>query len=194
MLHQWGLPAERYPGRRGSWGEGGLRVKLDSPLKKGGCRYLPLRTPWLRPFGSGRGLADWGVKRMQERREPLSFRSPSKLHSLILWVVSETHHSTFQKQCVKLWQVAINGSPWKSLAQLERETNQKMYPNEHFPGKPEQTKDLHLFRKSKNTCFPCHPNVCSFDAQPNTLSWGSKSGSRPAMQSGNLKFKSPLST
>lgn len=58
------------------------------------------------------------------------------------------------------------------LSYEEGATRKKTYPREHFPVKPDQTKDLHLFCRSKNICFPRHPNVCSFDAKSNALSPG----------------------
>lgn len=56
-----------------------------------------------------------------------------------------------------------------------------MPPDKHFPGEPDQTEDLHLFRKSKNICFPRHPNVCGLDARPNTLRSGGEVGCRPVV-------------
>lgn len=47
-----------------------------------------------------------------------------------------------------------------------------MSPNEHFPGKLDQTKNLCLFRKSKSICFPHCLNVCCLDAKPSTLNSG----------------------
>lgn len=57
---------------------------------------------------------------------------------------------------------------------------QETWPNEHFLGKPEQTKDLHLFWKSENICFPRHLNACGLDAKPHPLSSGRRVARQPS--------------
>lgn len=57
--------------------KGGLRDKLGSSLKNR-CRYLTQSLPWRRLFGSGKGLADWGLERMQGRWEALFCHRPAK--------------------------------------------------------------------------------------------------------------------